>query len=131
MPLKSNSNFQYNSAIKLLKLQKLYETIETRCDNLNQEEIIKQLKDVKDFLKEEEFKDLINLLNKNSIKDIQEFNNLALPLYEHPFTNQDIGILLNKKNTGIYEELNPWLEDKINDGTIDKIKNEFIPKPKE
>ena len=75
MPLKSNSNFQYNSAIKLLKLQKLYETIETRCDNLNQEEIIKQLKDVKDFLKEEEFKDLINLLNKNSIKDIQEFNN--------------------------------------------------------
>ena len=75
LPLKSNSNFQYNSAIKLLKLQKLYETIETRCDNLNQEEIIKQLKDVKDFLKEEEFKDLINLLNKNSIKDIQEFNN--------------------------------------------------------
>ena len=75
LPLKSNSNFQYNSAIKLLKLQKLYETIETRCDNLNQEEIIKQLKDVKDFLKEEELKDLINLLNKNSIKDIQEFNN--------------------------------------------------------
>ena len=75
LPLKSNSNFQYNSAIKLLKLQKLYETIETRCDNLNQEEIIKQLKDVKDFLKEEEFKDLLNLLNKNSIKDIQEFNN--------------------------------------------------------
>ena len=75
LPLKSNSNFQYNSAIKLLKLQKLYETIETRCDNLNQEEIIKQLKDVKDFLKEEEFKDLINLLNKNSIKEIQEFNN--------------------------------------------------------
>ena len=78
LPLKSNSNFQYNSAIKLLKLQKLYETIETRCDNLNQEEIIKQLKDVKDFLKEEEFKDLINLLNKNSIKDIQEFNNWTM-----------------------------------------------------
>ena len=75
LPLKSNSNFQYNSAIKLLKLQKLYETIETRCDNLNQEEIIKKLKEIKGFLKEEEFKDLINLLNKNSIKDIQEFNN--------------------------------------------------------
>ena len=62
---------------------------------------------------------------------IQEFNNLALPLYEHPFTNQDIGILLNKKNTEIYEELDSWLKTKINDGTIEKIKNEFIPKPKE
>ena len=58
---------------------------------------------------------------------IQEFDNLAVPLYEHPFTNQDIGILLNKKN----KELNPWLKTKIDDGTIEKIKNEFIPKPKE
>ena len=62
LPLKSNSNFQYNSAIKLIKLQQIYETIETRFDNLNQEEIIKQLKEIKDFLKEEEFKDLLNLL---------------------------------------------------------------------
>jgi len=75
LPLKSNSNFQYNSAIKLIKLQQIYETIETRFDNLNQEEIIKQLKEIKDFLKEEEFKDLLNLLNKNSIKDIPKFNN--------------------------------------------------------
>ena len=75
LPLKSNLNFQYNSAIKLLKLQKIYETIETRFVNLDQEEIIKQLKEIKDFLKEEEFKELLNLLNKNSIKDIQEFNN--------------------------------------------------------
>ena len=75
LPLKSNSNFQYNSAIKLIKLQQIYETIDTRFDNLNQEEIIKQLKEIKDFLKEEEFKDLLNLLNKNSIKDIPKFNN--------------------------------------------------------
>ena len=75
LPLKSNSNFQYNSAIKLIKLQQIYETIETRFDNLNQEEILKQLKEIKDFLKEEEFKDLLNLLNKNSIKDIPKFNN--------------------------------------------------------
>ena len=75
LPLKSNSNFQYNSAIKLIKLQQIYETIETRFDNLNQEEIIKQLKEIKDFLKEEGFKDLLNLLNKNSVKDIPKFNN--------------------------------------------------------
>ena len=75
LPLKSNSNFQYNSAIKLIKFQQIYETIDTRFDNLNQEEIIKQLKEIKDFLKEEEFKDLLNLLNKNSIKDIPKFNN--------------------------------------------------------
>ena len=78
LPLKSNSNFQYNSAIKLIKLQQIYETIETRFDNLNQEEIIKQLKEIKDFLKEEEFKDLLNLLNKNSIKDIPKFNNWTM-----------------------------------------------------
>ena len=78
LPLKSYSNFQYNSAIKLLKLQQIYEAIETRCDNLNQEEIIKKLKEIKGFLKEEEFKDLLNVLNKNSIKDIQEFNNWTI-----------------------------------------------------
>ena len=33
------------------------------------------MKEIKDFLKEEEFKDLLNLLNKNSIKDIPKFNN--------------------------------------------------------
>ena len=75
LPLKSNENFQYNSAIKYLKLQKIYEAIETRSDNLNQEEILSQLKDIKNFLTEEEFKDLLNLLNKNSIKEIPQYHN--------------------------------------------------------
>ena len=74
LPLKSNLNFRYNSAIKYLKLQIIYETIETRSEKLNQEEIIKQLKDIKNVLEEEEFKDLLNLLNKNSIKEIPEFS---------------------------------------------------------
>ena len=74
LPLKSNLNFKYNSAIKYLKLQIIYETIETRSEKLNQEEIIKQLKYIKNILKEEEFKDLLNLLNKNSIKEIPEFS---------------------------------------------------------
>ena len=74
LPLKSNLNFKYNSAIKYLKLQIIYETIETRSEKLNQEEIIKQLKDIKNILEEEEFKDLLNLLNKNSIKEIPEFS---------------------------------------------------------
>ena len=60
---------------------------------------------------------------------IKEFDNLAIPLYKTPFTNQDIGILLNKKNTEIFNELNPWLQNKFNDGTIDKIKKEYIPEP--
>ena len=75
LPLKTNQNFHYNSAIKLLKLQKLYETIETRFVNLNQEEIIKQLKEIKNFLKEEELKDLLILLKKDSIKESPEFYN--------------------------------------------------------
>ena len=75
LPLKSNENFQYNSAIKYLKLQKIYEAIETRSDNLNQEEILSQLKDIKNFLTEEEFKDLLNILNKNSIKEIPQYHN--------------------------------------------------------
>ena len=74
LPLKSNLNFKYNSAIKYLKLQIIYETIETRSEKLNQEEIIKQLKYIKNILEEEEFKDLLNLLNKNSIKEIPEFS---------------------------------------------------------
>lgn len=60
---------------------------------------------------------------------IKEFDNLAIPLYKTPFTNQDIGVLFNKKNTEIFNEFNPWLESKLNDGTIDKIKKEFIPEP--
>ena len=78
LPLKSNLNFKYNSAIKYLKLQIIYETIETRSEKLNQEEIIKQLKDIKNILEEEEFKDLLNLLNKNSIKEIPEFSDWTI-----------------------------------------------------
>lgn len=60
---------------------------------------------------------------------INEFNNLAIPLYKTPFTNKEIGILLNKKNVELLEELNIWLENKIKDKTIDKIKKQFIPEP--
>lgn len=60
---------------------------------------------------------------------INEFNNLAVPLYKTPFTNQDIGILMNKNKTILFEELNTWLEAKIKDGTVEKIKNQFIPEP--
>ena len=73
MPLKSNKNFEYNKAISNLKLQKIYETIETHSSDLDQEKIILQLKDIKNFLTEEEFRDLLDLLNKNSIKDIPKF----------------------------------------------------------
>ena len=46
LPLKSNINFEYNSAIKLLKLQKLFEITETQSINLDQNEIESQLKDI-------------------------------------------------------------------------------------
>ena len=58
---------------------------------------------------------------------INEFKNLAVPLYKTPFTNQDIGILMNKNKTILFEELNTWLESKIKDCTVEKIKNQFIP----
>jgi len=62
---------------------------------------------------------------------IHEFKNLAIPLYKTPFTNQDIGILMNKNKGILFEEVNNWLENKVKDGTIDKIKNLFIPEPNE
>ena len=75
LPLKSNENFDYNKAISYLKLQKIYETIESGSVDLDQEKIISQLKEIKNFLTEEEFRDLLNILNKNSIKDIPKLSN--------------------------------------------------------
>ena len=62
---------------------------------------------------------------------INEFDNLALPLYKTPFTSQDIGVLFNKKNVEIFEEFNAWLQNKIDDGTVESIKRQFIPEPTE
>ena len=36
---------------------------------------------------------------------------------------------MNKNKTILFEELNSWLKAKINDGTVDKIKKQFIPEP--
>ena len=61
---------------------------------------------------------------------INEFDNLAVPLYETPFTNMPIGILMNKNKKELLIELNEWLKKKLDDGTIDKIKEKYIPYPK-
>ena len=61
---------------------------------------------------------------------IKEFENLAVPLYKTPFTNNPIGILMNKSRKDLLEELNKWLEIKLNDGTIERIKQKYIPYPK-
>ena len=73
LPLKSNINFEYNKAISSLKLQKIYEVIETRSADIDQEKIILELKDIKNFLTEVEFRELLDLLNKNSIKEIPKY----------------------------------------------------------
>ena len=78
LPLKSNINFEYNTSIKYIKLQKLYETIETNSINLNQNEIESQLKDIHNFLEEDEFKDLLNILNQNSIRQNPEYKNWTI-----------------------------------------------------
>ena len=75
LPLKVNDNFEYSKAISLLKMQKIYETIETRSVDLDQEKIIEQLKDIKNYLTEEEFRNLLGLLNKNTIKEISKLSN--------------------------------------------------------
>ena len=75
LPLESNKKFEYKKAISFLKLQKIYETIEIHSAGLDQEKIIAQLKDIKNFLNENEFRDLLDLLNKNTIKEIPEFQN--------------------------------------------------------
>ena len=75
LPLESNEIFEYKKAMSILKLQRIYETIETHSSDLNQEKIISQLKDIKNFLNENEFRDLLDLLNKNTIKEIPKFKN--------------------------------------------------------
>ena len=61
---------------------------------------------------------------------IKEFGNLAVPLYKTPFTDNPIGILMNKNRKDLQKELNKWLENKLSDGTIEKIKQKYIPYPK-
>ena len=61
---------------------------------------------------------------------INEFDNLAVPLYETPFTNMPIGILINKDKKELLLKLNEWLQKKLDDGTIDEIKDKYIPYPK-
>ena len=60
---------------------------------------------------------------------INEFDNLAVPLYKTPFTNDPIGILMNKDKTDLLNELNEWLQEKLDDGTIEEIKKKYIPFP--
>ena len=60
---------------------------------------------------------------------IKEFDNLAVPLYKTPFTNNPIGILLNKNRKELWKELNKWLNIKLKDGTIERIKQKYIPYP--
>ena len=78
LPLKTNEKFEYNKAVSYLKLQKIYETIETHSAKLDQENIIMQLKEIQNYLTEEEFRDLLDLLNKNSIKDIPKYSNWSI-----------------------------------------------------
>ena len=61
---------------------------------------------------------------------IKEFDNLEVPLFKTPFTNNPIGILLNKSRKDLQEELNKWLDIKLKDGTIERIKQKYIPYPK-
>ena len=77
-PLKTNSLFDFSSAIYALKLQKFFETTETDSSNYNQNEIELQLKDIKNYSTEEEFKELLNLLNKNSIREEQKYKNWTI-----------------------------------------------------
>ena len=77
-PLKSNSLFDFSSAIYSLKLQKFFETTETDSINYNQNEIELQLKDIRNYSKEEQFKELLNLLNKNSIREEPKYKNWTI-----------------------------------------------------
>ena len=60
---------------------------------------------------------------------IKEFNNLAVPLYKKPFTDMPIGILMSKGKYALLDDLNEWLKEKLDDGTIDMLKNKYIPDP--
>ena len=77
-PLKTNSLFDFSSAFYFFKLQKFFETTETDAINYNQNEIKLQLKVIRNYSKEEDFKELINLLNKNSIREEQKYKNWTI-----------------------------------------------------
>ena len=73
LPLKTNSQFDYFSAVYSLKLQKFFETTEAESINYNQNEIELQLKDIRNYSTEEQFREILNLLNKNSIKEEEKY----------------------------------------------------------
>ena len=75
LPLKSNPLFEFSSAIYFLKLQKFFEATETDSSSYDQNEIELQLKDIRNYTTEEQFKEVLNLLNKNSIKDDPKYRN--------------------------------------------------------
>ena len=77
-PLKTNSLFNFSSAIYSLKLQKFFEATEADSINYNQKEIELQLKDIRNYSTEEEFKELLNLLNKNSIREEPKYKNWTI-----------------------------------------------------
>ena len=78
LPLKSNSLFDHSSAIYSIKLQKFFEIIETESLNYNQNDIELLLKDIRDYSNEEEFKELLNILNKNSIREEPKYENWSI-----------------------------------------------------
>lgn len=77
-PLKSNSQFDFTSAIYNLKLQKFFETTETESINYDQKAIELQLKDIRNYSTDEQFKELLDLLNKNSIKENPKYKNWTI-----------------------------------------------------
>ena len=78
LPLKSNSLFNYSSAIYNIQLQKFFEAIETKSINYNQNEIELQLNNIHKYSTEEEFKELLNLFKKNSIREEEKYKNWSI-----------------------------------------------------
>ena len=78
LPLKSNPIFDFSSTIYYLKLQKFFETTEIESTNYDQNEIELQLKDIRNYSTEEQFKELLNLLNKNTIKEEEKYKNWTI-----------------------------------------------------
>ena len=78
LPLKSNPIFNFSSAIYYLKLQKFFETTEVESSNYDQNEIELQLKEIRNYSTEEQFKELLNLLNKNTIKEEPKYKNWTI-----------------------------------------------------
>jgi hypothetical protein len=75
LPLKSNPLFEFSSAIYYLKLQKFFEATETDSSAYDQNEIELQLKEIRNYTTEDQFKEVLNLLNKNSIKEDPKYRN--------------------------------------------------------